>query len=752
MATPVIPVKGFHDPIGHVDWNLVGTAVSDLSTTSDSTVASVTQANSQIQATQDQTNTIAVAAQALTTRVGNTENTLATHTQLLTGIAASIASINAQLTALGGVTVPQAPTSVHSTATTSTTLTMALTAPGAGSAATSYQWYYRTPVGSGAYTTGPISAGVSVTITGLVPGTAYGVTAAGINSAGTGAQATEATATTSASGTITADGTQMPPATSLTDKNNIVWTIVGGVLQKGGVADTSTSGVVLGVIANGGVMYQQNSAGNWWLYNPATTTPFWVSTTSPLATGVFLANLAVLTGKNAQQAMFGIAVNAGNDGFGSMTTGITLAPADTSNTCHTWASGLTKTGGFGICRVQAGGQWTGPGGVWPTRASWNGNTPNWTQLDFLWTALKQVNGVFPGGFQVMIGLGDGLIGGASGGNWLDPSNTADLNILAQVAVKIHQRWVANGGPTITHWESINEPDSFMSTTNVGFMCQALFAALRGAGFNTVSVGGPAIANTPAFGAPHSGHIEAVHAAMGANQGFVSAHMYSNVGSGVYTAGDGPARVLSAFDPTNGYAALENICVSAAGGGLPFFCTEFNLYGLPTNEVDQLNNLGGIYFALGAIDQIVNSNGGGMTWWLGSPEDFPGVESYAMINGAAQQTIGGYAPGFIYPVAWIIGWMNQHCIGKVVSSPSDTTLKIKTMAIVDAGTGVFKAFVLVNYGSSAQTLNVQVSSAPTTVSYFEISGANQSPPAVSTKTAAQLQTLSIPAFSFVGLSP
>jgi hypothetical protein len=201
------------------------------------------------------------------------------------GIGAQGTSAPVTTTGTGVITVPQAPTAIHSTGTTTTSISAALTAPAAGSPPTGgYQWYYRTPGGLGPWTTGPVSAGLTVTITGLTPsvgGTPYDVTAAGINSAGVGAQGTLFNVSTTAVGTVTsADGTMMPPTSPLIDKYGASWTIIGGVLQRNAVADTNTSNVTLGVVDSGGIFFQQNAAGNWFFDDP--TQPFpWFVTTSP---------------------------------------------------------------------------------------------------------------------------------------------------------------------------------------------------------------------------------------------------------------------------------------------------------------------------------------------------------------------------------------------------------------------------------------------------------------------------------------
>jgi hypothetical protein len=86
-------------------------------------------------------------------------------------------------------------------------------------------------------------------------------------------------AATAAKAVASADGTAIPPATAITDNSGNRWTVSGGVVYKNGAKAAYTSNVTL-LLLYGGVVYQQNSAGNWWSW----TNNVWKATTNPKKT------------------------------------------------------------------------------------------------------------------------------------------------------------------------------------------------------------------------------------------------------------------------------------------------------------------------------------------------------------------------------------------------------------------------------------------------------------------------------------
>ena len=73
-----------------------------------------------------------------------------------------------------------------------------------------------------------------------------------------------------AAATPSLSGTTIPSATQIVDANRNVWTLSGGVAYENG-QPTPSSGVIL-LLCYGGVVYQENSHHDWWL---------WVSNTDP---------------------------------------------------------------------------------------------------------------------------------------------------------------------------------------------------------------------------------------------------------------------------------------------------------------------------------------------------------------------------------------------------------------------------------------------------------------------------------------
>lgn len=178
------------------------------------------------------------------------------------------------------VTAPQAPTGLIATAVTTGSISMSAVAAAQGSPATSYHWEYRTPAGTGAYTSGPTGPTLPATISGLPSATPYGVRVTGSNSAGAGTPSAEFVTATATGTSVSADGTVIPPASQIIMADSSVITLSGGVVLSGG-APLGYSASVTGVgVFNGGVLYQQTAAGVWsWNtttlnWDPSGTNPF----------------------------------------------------------------------------------------------------------------------------------------------------------------------------------------------------------------------------------------------------------------------------------------------------------------------------------------------------------------------------------------------------------------------------------------------------------------------------------------------
>jgi hypothetical protein len=129
-------------------------------------------------------------------------------------------------------TLPGAPSGVSASGATSSSMTLTWTAPTTGSAATGYQVQYKLAT-AGTYTN-------------FSPTVAPAVTLLASN-----------------------------PAGSITDSSGGVWTIVSGVVQLNG-SNAATSSAVIELVYVSNVMWQENSALNWWSW----TGSAWVGGTS----------------------------------------------------------------------------------------------------------------------------------------------------------------------------------------------------------------------------------------------------------------------------------------------------------------------------------------------------------------------------------------------------------------------------------------------------------------------------------------
>src|SRR3954468_12330105 len=77
-------------------------------------------------------------------------------------------------------------------------------------------------------------------------------------------------------GQESADKTAIPPAAMLTDANLNTWTLASGVVQKNGAPAGFTANVAL-LLYMGKAIYQQNTAGGWWVWNGVD----WIDSTDP---------------------------------------------------------------------------------------------------------------------------------------------------------------------------------------------------------------------------------------------------------------------------------------------------------------------------------------------------------------------------------------------------------------------------------------------------------------------------------------
>lgn len=140
---------------------------------------------------------------------------------------------------------------------------------------------------------------------------------------------------------------------SFTDSTGIVWTIVGGVIEYNGTADTSTSNVVQILLLPGSpqVAWQLNNAGNWYSQNIPASAFNWNGpvTTSPLASpGIQISPLAASQAYNIQ-VFAANSVGAGTvDGPISAST--TAAPGPSTNFTISGGKVIAPNGSTWICR------------------------------------------------------------------------------------------------------------------------------------------------------------------------------------------------------------------------------------------------------------------------------------------------------------------------------------------------------------------------------------------------------------------
>ena len=62
-----------------------------------------------------------------------------------------------------------------------------------------------------------------------------------------------------------ADGSTIPPASSLTDGSGNIWTVAGGVIYENGALAGFSDAVIL-LLFHGNVIYQENIHDDWWAW------------------------------------------------------------------------------------------------------------------------------------------------------------------------------------------------------------------------------------------------------------------------------------------------------------------------------------------------------------------------------------------------------------------------------------------------------------------------------------------------------
>lgn len=103
------------------------------------------------------------------------------------------------------------------------------------------------------------------------------------------------------------NGTAIPPATQITDASGNIWTVAGGVISKNG-ALAGFSANVIQLVYSAGNIYQENTAGQWWLWVPSGST--WIASAGPPLAG----GATGATGATGAKGGPGQAGPAGNTG------------------------------------------------------------------------------------------------------------------------------------------------------------------------------------------------------------------------------------------------------------------------------------------------------------------------------------------------------------------------------------------------------------------------------------------------------
>ena len=156
--------------------------------------------------------------------------------------------------------------------------------------------------------------------------------------------------------TTSANGTSIPATPQITDSRGNIWTVSGGAVYEDGLLAASSANVT-GLVYDGGVIYQENSADKWWTWSGSA----WVSSTAPVATGT----TPTISGSPATADTVGMAYSfvptTTNPGGGTMSFSVTNLPAWTVFSTVTGAlTGTPSSGQTGayadiIIGVSSGG-------------------------------------------------------------------------------------------------------------------------------------------------------------------------------------------------------------------------------------------------------------------------------------------------------------------------------------------------------------------------------------------------------------
>ena len=121
----------------------------------------------------------------------------------------------------------------------------------------------------------------------------------------------------STSPVVSSSGTTIPAAANIVDAGGNVWTVSNGVVYQNNVTAGYTAQVTLLLYYNQ-VIYQQNSAGNWWLWSAS-----WVATVDPRPDVVVTSISASPANPAAGQAVT-FSVTVKNQGLGSTPAGVVI--------------------------------------------------------------------------------------------------------------------------------------------------------------------------------------------------------------------------------------------------------------------------------------------------------------------------------------------------------------------------------------------------------------------------------------------
>ena len=491
-----------------------------------------------------------------------------------------------------------------------------------------------------------------------------------------------------------ASGTKLTSATgSIVDSTGVTWTLVASTASglqaaRNATVDTTTANIVLLLYWNH-VVYQQNSAGGWWSWSGG-----WVGTTDPrvvVATGNVTINFASQTGNAVSKYLYGFSTGPLQDGDGG-----SFAIAANS-TFIASAAKLRPT----LIRfnITAG-----------TVLNWNnGNTGVMNNFwnNYLRFCDPQVR----------------LVMGVPGGNDTSVSPQTCANWAASFA-----QAMKNAGTEIMYWEVGNELDGLGPNTYASYF-NPVADALHAVNPN-YQVGGPVASWWNGI------DLGTFASLAGSRCAFIDFHLYGA------SPGVTPSFNQAASDGT--VSAARNQVQGTQLANLPIGVLEYNEVDVPDSSAagqTQAQVYGAVWVALL------------LTKWVS--EETPALSGalmaglWDMVNDSNYGVIGNQFDGggenytSIDPQGWYLGYAGQNMAGNIVSA-STTQSNLQVMATVSGGKF---AIQLVNYGGSAQTLNITASGVtlPSSLTRWELSQAN---PNTTTSTIANLSAVVVPAQSIV----